>query len=108
MVQSRMSVAVRSAACRSAIATNWRRHSSPGPQGALHDIQELLFEVSGGRFTADDRGVVTAPGAFAHTFVSITDRPEQQFIQIRPEQDAMAFFLDLADVMRNARWIGMR
>jgi hypothetical protein len=43
------------------------------------------------------------PGGAAHTFVNITDVPARQFIQIVPGLDAKAFFLGLADVMRDGK-----
>jgi hypothetical protein len=62
-----------------------------------------LFEVDGRRFTADEADVVTAPGGSAHTFVNITDQPARQLIQILPGLDATAFFLGVADVMRDGK-----
>jgi quercetin dioxygenase-like cupin family protein len=62
-----------------------------------------LFEVDSKRFTANVGDVVTAPGGSAHTFVNITDQPARQFIQILPGLDAAAFFLELADVMRDGK-----
>jgi len=46
---------------------------------------------------------VSVPGGAAHAFVNVTDAPARQFIQIVPAFDAKAFFLGLADVMRNGR-----
>ncbi|MBB3966637.1 cupin domain-containing protein [Rhizobium metallidurans] len=62
-----------------------------------------LFEVDGARFYADEGDVVTVPGGAAHAFVNVTDRPARQYILIAPGLDARAFFLGLADVMRDGR-----
>jgi quercetin dioxygenase-like cupin family protein len=87
--------------------------NAPGYGPPLHRHRETevfyvlegryLFEVDGRRFTANEGDVVTAPGGSAHTFVNITDTPARQFIQILPALDATAFFLGLADVMRDGK-----
>lgn len=62
-----------------------------------------LFEVDGVQFYAEEGDVVTVPGGAAHAFVNVTDRPARQYILITPGLDARAFFLGLADVMRDGR-----
>ncbi|WP_111563582.1 cupin domain-containing protein [Rhizobium sp.] len=62
-----------------------------------------LFEVDGVQFYAEEGDVVTVPGGAAHAFVNVTDRPARQYILIAPGLDARAFFLGLADVMRDGR-----
>ncbi|QFY60201.1 cupin domain-containing protein [Rhizobium grahamii] len=62
-----------------------------------------LFEVDGRQFYAEEGDVVTVPGGAAHAFVNVTDRPARQYILIEPGLDAKAFFLGLADVMRDGR-----
>lgn len=62
-----------------------------------------LFEVDGEQFHADEGDVVTIPGGAAHAFVNVTNKPARQYILITPGLDARAFFLGLADVMRDGR-----
>src|ERR1700733_13929596 len=95
------------------ILTSIETTNAPGFGPPLHRHREAeifyvlegryLFEGDGKRFTAEGGDVVAVPGGAAHAFVNITDAPARQFIQIVPAFDAKAFFLGLADVMRNGR-----
>ena len=60
-----------------------------------------LFQVDHKRFIAKAGDLVTAPGGAAHAFVNVTDKPAQQFVWILPGLDALAFFQELASVMRD-------
>jgi len=62
-----------------------------------------LFEVDGEQFYAEEGDVVSVPGGCVHAFVNVTDKPARQYILITPGLDAEAFFLGLADVMRDGR-----
>ncbi len=62
-----------------------------------------LFEIDGRRITADAGDVLTVPGGAAHAFVNLGPMPARQYIQILPGLDAAAFFLGLAEVMRDGR-----
>ena len=93
--------------------TSVETENAPGFGPPLHRHRETeifyvlegryLFEVDGMRFTAETGDVVTAPGGSAHTFVNITSAPARQFIQILPGLDAIAFFLQLGEVMANGK-----
>jgi quercetin dioxygenase-like cupin family protein len=95
------------------VLTSIETINAPGFGPPLHRHRETeifyvlegryLFEVDGRRLTAETGDVVTVPGGAAHTFVNITDTPARQFIQIVPGLDAKAFFLGLADVMRDGK-----
>lgn len=60
-----------------------------------------LYEVDGRRFFAEAGDVVSIPGGAAHGFVNVTDAPARQYILMAPALDAVAFFTELAGVMRD-------
>ncbi|SCW37517.1 cupin domain-containing protein [Ancylobacter rudongensis] len=60
-----------------------------------------LYEVDGRRFFAQAGDVVSIPGWAAHGFVNVTDAPARQYILMAPALDAVAFFTELAGVMRD-------
>jgi hypothetical protein len=57
--------------------------------------------MDGRRFYAATGDVISIPGGAEHGFVSVADKPSRQYILILPALDAVAFFAELADVMRN-------
>ncbi|TCK28687.1 quercetin dioxygenase-like cupin family protein [Ancylobacter aquaticus] len=60
-----------------------------------------LYEVDGRRFFAEAGDVVSIPGGAAHGFVNVSDAPARQYILMTPALDAVAFFTELAGVMRD-------
>ncbi|RKP46259.1 cupin domain-containing protein [Pararobbsia silviterrae] len=60
-----------------------------------------LFEVDGERFVAEPGDVVTVPGGVVHGFVNISDAPASQSILFLPGLDAVGFFTELAQTIRD-------
>jgi quercetin dioxygenase-like cupin family protein len=76
-----------------------RRH----PEAEIFRVLEgrYLYEMDGRRFYAETGDVVSIPGGAEHGFVNITDKPARQYFLIVPVLDAVAFFTELASVMRD-------
>jgi quercetin dioxygenase-like cupin family protein len=85
--------------------------NAPGKGPPLHRHREAeifrviegryLYQVDGRRFFADAGDVISIPGGIAHGFVNVTDVPARQYILISPALDAVAFFTELAETMRD-------
>lgn len=58
-----------------------------------------LFEADGRRFFGEAGDVIGIPGAVAHAFVNVTDKPARQLVLILPGLDASAFFTGLGKLM---------
>ncbi len=73
------------------------------PEAEIFRVLEgrYLYEMDGRRFYAETGDVVSIPGGAGHGFVNVTDKPARQYILIVPALDPVAFFTELADVMRN-------
>jgi quercetin dioxygenase-like cupin family protein len=73
------------------------------PEAEIFRVLEgrYLYEMDGRRFYAEEGDVVSIPGGAGHGFVNVTDKPARQYILIVPALDAVAFFTELADAMRN-------
>ncbi len=73
------------------------------PEAEIFRVLEgrYLYEMDGRRFYAEVGDVVSIPGGAEHGFVNVTDKPACQYILIFPALDAVAFFTELADTMRN-------
>jgi quercetin dioxygenase-like cupin family protein len=73
------------------------------PEAEIFRVLEgqYLYEMDGRRFYAEVGDVVGIPGDAEHGFVNVTDKPARQYIFIFPALDAVAFFTELAGVMRN-------
>ncbi|HXX40542.1 MAG TPA: cupin domain-containing protein [bacterium] len=61
-----------------------------------------LFEVDGGRFTAETGDVVSVPGGAAHASLNITTAPAKQLVLVLPALDAAAFLAGLVAAIKDA------
>jgi hypothetical protein len=77
------------------------RHKHPEAEIFRVFEGQYLYEMDGRRFYAEVGDVVSIPGGAEHGFVNVTDKPARQYIFIFPALDAVAFFTELARVMRN-------
>jgi quercetin dioxygenase-like cupin family protein len=73
------------------------------PEAEIFRVLEgrYLYEMDGRRFHAETGDVVSIPGGAEHGFVNVADKPARQYILIVPALDAVAFFTELAGVMRD-------
>lgn len=80
-----------------------------GPPRHRHNEVEIfrvlegryLYEVDGNRFHAEVGDLVCVPGGAEHGFVNVMNRPARQLILILPGLDAVRFFNELADVLKD-------
>jgi quercetin dioxygenase-like cupin family protein len=73
------------------------------PEAEIFRVLEgrYLYEIDGRCFYAEVGDVVSIPGNAEHGFVNVTDKPARQYILIFPALDAVSFFTELAEVMRD-------